>query len=354
MHDVYLKETLSLAKSRRGFCAPNPAVGAIVVKNNQIISKGTHFASGHPHAEVEALTPLGENAKDAILYCSLEPCCHLEKKTPPCTDFITNAGIKKVIYGFRDPNPEVAGKGEQRLRAAGIECIQQSSAEITSFYQSYEHWCMTRKPFVTAKLALSLDGKIAAANGQRIAITGNAAQQFTHQQRQKTDAILTTAKTIQADNPLFNVRLADQIHSKPLYILDRQLTTPLQANIFTTAKSVTLFYDAQIAEQKLKAYQEKGAQCVPITTNANRLALTEILHWLGKTGIHDLWIEAGGSCFFAFAEAKLLQSAFIYIAPKILGNSAQPAFLETIDLFNNARYQWQILESDIICKLNWG
>src|SRR5437762_13979206 len=123
MHDVYLKEALSLAESRRGFCAPNPAVGAVVVRHNQVLSKGVHWASGYPHAEVEALKPLANRIEDATLYCSLEPCCHHHKKTPPCTESIIQSGIKKVIYAFRDPNPAVAGKGEQILQAAGVQCI---------------------------------------------------------------------------------------------------------------------------------------------------------------------------------------------------------------------------------------
>lgn len=353
MHNLYLKQTLALAESRRGFCAPNPAVGAVVVKNNQVISSGSHFASGHPHAEVEALKSLGDNATGATLYSSLEPCCHRNKKTPPCTDLIIQSGIKKVVYAFRDPNPEVAGKGEQALQQAEIDCQHHPISEITDFYQSYQHWCQTQKPFVTAKIAMSLDGKIAGANGERITITGDLAQHFTHEQRYKSDAILTTAKTIIADDPLFNIRLDNQVVSKPLYILDRELNTPLNAKIFQTAKSVTLFYDKTLSDQKIQKYEIHGAQCVAISANDKQLSLAEVLQWLGKTGVHDLWVEAGGICFSAFAREKMLNAAYLYLAPKILGNAAQSAFFEKIDLFDNANYQWKFLGNDIICKINW-
>jgi diaminohydroxyphosphoribosylaminopyrimidine deaminase / 5-amino-6-(5-phosphoribosylamino)uracil reductase len=327
MHEIYLKHALKLAQIRRGFCAPNPSVGAVVVKDDEIIAEGYHWGSGHPHAEVEALNKINDELKDATLYVTLEPCCHTKKKTPPCTELIIARGIKKVVYGFRDPNPQVSGLGEKKLNEMGINCLYINSPEINEFYQSYQFWWQTGRPFVTAKLAMSLDGKIAGANGQRINITGRAAQLFTHQQRKKSDAILTTAKTIVCDDPVLNVRLPEGEYRKPIYVLDKNSIIPSNAKIFQSAERVTVI---------------------------NKTDLNEILKEIGRDGIHDLWIEAGGKCFSAFLQAGLIQRAFIYVAPKWLGEKAQTAFDLDTDIFANAKkYQWQSLEQDAVCELSF-
>lgn len=348
MHTTYLQKALELAKNRRGFCAPNPSVGAVIVKDDQVIATGFHLASGHPHAEVEALNKIDDVAKDATLYVSLEPCCHANKKTPPCTELIIQRGIKKVIYAFRDPNPAVAGLGEKTLHDAGIECGQISLPEIDAFYRSYQHWWQTKTPFITAKLAISLDGKIAGINGVRTNITGAAAQQFTHQQRKLSDAILTTAKTICADNPLLNVRLENETLKKPVYILDSGLNIPLDANIFSTAEKITIFHKKNILPKKI------NARCIGVDYDGEHLNLEEIINFIGQVGIHDLWIEAGGACFSAFAQQHLLQRAFIYIAPRLLGKDARSAFNTTQDLFVGVKkIQWQNLDRDAICEMDW-
>lgn len=327
MHETYLKQALTLAQIRRGFCVPNPSVGAVVVRDNKIIAEGYHWGSGHPHAEVEALNKINGEITDATLYVTLEPCCHTNKKTPPCTELIITRGIKKVIYGFRDPNPQVSGLGEKRLRSMGIDCIYLNSPEINEFYRSYQFWWQTGKPFVTAKLALTLDGKIAGPNGQRINITGPEAQLFTHQQRKLSDAILTTAKTILCDDPLLNVRLPEGEFSKPIYILDRGNLTPKNAKVFQTATKVTII---------------------------NESDLNNVLHQIGRDGIHDLWIEAGGKCFSAFIKSNLVQRAYLYVAPKWLGENAQTAFIEQHDIFAAAKQKsWRVLGEDVVCELLW-
>ncbi|MGB6976420.1 MAG: bifunctional diaminohydroxyphosphoribosylaminopyrimidine deaminase/5-amino-6-(5-phosphoribosylamino)uracil reductase RibD, partial [Gammaproteobacteria bacterium] len=238
----YLLEALELAELRRGFCAPNPAVGAVVVKQGRVLATGYHKASGQPHAEAEALGSLGDEARGATLYVTLEPCCHLGKKTPPCTELLIARGIREVYYGFTDPNPQVAGLGAQALQAAGIPCKHVPLASIDEFYQSYAHWWQTRQPWLTAKLALSLDGKIAGAKGKRMNITGAELQQYTHTLRHQADALLTTARTILNDDPQMNVRLGDKVIAKPLYIIDRELYLPLTARIWQTAKTICILH----------------------------------------------------------------------------------------------------------------
>ncbi len=353
MHMSFLLKSLELATISRGFCAPNPAVGALVVKDNKILAQGFHRGSGQPHAEVEALKNLGENANGATLYVSLEPCCHFGK-TPPCTDLLIQRGIKQVVFGFRDPNPQVTGKSEKILRAAGIEYLHVPAIEIDTFYQSYAFWWQHKKPFVTAKLAMSLDGKIAGANGTRVNITNKDAQLFTHQQRKLSDAILTTIQTIQKDDPLLNVRLANIEYKKPLYILDSQLATPLSANIFSSTKSITLFHTDNVNPKKLQALKAQGAHCVVVPGGHHGLDLDAVLAKIGNDGIHDLWIEAGGQCFSSFLKQQLLQKAYIYIAPKWLGAQAQNAFVEDHDIFATVQQKnWQILGEDMVCEMRW-
>ncbi len=346
---MFLRQALALAEIRRGFCAPNPAVGAVVVKNQQILATGYHYASGHPHAEAEALQKLDESAKGSTLYVTLEPCCPHLKKTPPCTDLLISRGISTVVYGFRDPNPEVAGRGEQLLREAGIECRHERLADIDEFYESYVYWQKTKQPFTTAKLALSLDGKIAGPQGQRVSITGLAAQHFTHQQRKRADAILTTAKTIYHDNPLLNVRLGEEQHAKTLYIIDRHLTTSLEAHIFSTAHSLIFFHEE--SAQNIDHFTERGARCISVTKDERGLNLREILKLIGKDGVHDLWVEAGGQLFLALAELNLLHCAYMYLAPKWLGPSAQSAFNDSLNLFTTGSCTWEILGEDVVCKI---
>jgi diaminohydroxyphosphoribosylaminopyrimidine deaminase / 5-amino-6-(5-phosphoribosylamino)uracil reductase len=284
--------------------------------------------AGAPHAEVAALADLTpEETAGAQLYITLEPCCHWGK-TPPCTDLIIRHKISHVIYGFRDPHPAVAGKGQQILLDAGINCSHQPLPEIDAFYASYDYWLKTGRPWVTAKLALSLDGCIAGEKGEPMTLTGSAAQQFTHRQRLQSDAILTTARTICRDNPQLNIRLENQVTTKPIYVLDRHKEVLPSARIFKTGAPVILLQED--------------------------ITLREILDKIGKDGIHDLWVEAGGTCFSAFIEAKLVQRAFIYVAPIWLGEQAQRAFKRADDLFVNANSRvWQVLGEDVVCEMRW-
>jgi diaminohydroxyphosphoribosylaminopyrimidine deaminase/5-amino-6-(5-phosphoribosylamino)uracil reductase len=348
----YLQQALSLASIRRGFCAPNPAVGALVVKNGHIIAMGYHWASGYAHAEVDALNKLGDESKGATLYVTLEPCCHYGK-TPPCTQLLIDRGISTVYYAFKDPNPIVAGKGQQQLQAAGITCIHLPLPEIDEFYKSYIHWTHHALPWVTAKLAISLDGKIAAAQGKQLAITGPELQHYTHQQRKKSDAILTTANTIIKDNPQLNVRLDNEIISKPIYVLDSHLRLPLTAAITKTASKLTIFHHENAAFSQRQRWQELGVHCMQVPCKDNNLSLVSVLNTIGQDGIHDLWIEAGGVLFTAFHREKLVQRSLLYIAPKCLGAHAIPAFRHEFDFTDAKQLYWQSYGNDVLCCMEW-
>jgi diaminohydroxyphosphoribosylaminopyrimidine deaminase / 5-amino-6-(5-phosphoribosylamino)uracil reductase len=322
-----LRRALALARTHRGFCAPNPCVGAVLIQNGQIIAEGAHQGSGSPHAEAVVLTPLTlEQTQGATLYVTLQPCCHTNKKTPPCTQLIIDKKLAQVVYAFQDPNPAVGTTSDTLLQQAGIPCIYHPLPEIDEFYASYAFWWKTERPWVTAKIALSLDGKITRRPGERTHLTGPEAGQFTHQQRQQADALLTTAHTILADDPKLNIRLNTQAQSQPLYVLDRLLKVPLSAQIFSTAKQVTLFHQSDLPSVRKTTYLQKGVRLIPILSDDKGLKLLSVLQQIGHDGHHDLWVESGARCFTQLAQTNLLQRALVYVAPICLGSSAQTAF----------------------------
>ena len=352
-HITHLQAALRLAQSRRGWCAPNPAVGAIIVKDHTVLAQGRHWAAGHPHAEVDALQALGEHAaQGATLYVTLEPCCHWGK-TPPCTQRIIQAGIQRVYYAFRDPNPKVAGKGIQELRAAGILCEHIELPEINDFYKSYTYWWKHQRPWATLKLAMSLDAKIAAVNHQPVAITGPELAIFTHQQRYHSDAILTTINTILRDDPQFNVRWQGETIKKPVYVLDSNLRLPVQATVLHSTQSLTLLHSRAADKTRRQALMAAGVQCMPIGKTKAGLDLVEVFNILGKAGIHDVWIEVGAHGFHALLQQRLIQRIFIYIAPKLLGSQALSAFMdEGAWLHSATSIHWQVYGKDIVCKID--
>ncbi len=353
-HTQYMMQALALAQIRRGFCAPNPAVGAVVVKGDEVIAEGYHMAPGQPHAEVNALAKLSdEQSRDAIVYVTLEPCCH-QGRTPPCVDLLIQKGVKAVYYGFRDPNPLVAGQGAKQLQAAGVTCQFLPLPEVTAFYQSYAYWHQYRRPWVTAKIALSLDGKIAGANGEPVAITGPELQQYTHQCRKKSDAILTTIATVLCDNPQLNVRLAGETISKPVYILDSRLRFPMDAQLLSTAASITLLYLDDGNNTLKNSLSTHSIRCVPIPAKHGKISLQAVLEYIGQDGVHDLWVEAGGTCFQALLSEGLVHRALIYQSLKWLGEAAQPAFTGQFDALQKAQTMTRYsVGNDVVSDLSF-
>lgn len=332
MDQNHLLHALTLAADRRGFCAPNPAVGAVIVKDNVVIAAAAHQQAGSPHAEVVAIAQTEQELQGATIYVTLEPCCHWGK-TPPCTQAIIEAGIKRVVYGFADPNPVVAGKGAKQLREAGISCEQLETTEVTTFYRSYQYWQQTKLPWVTAKLAMSLDGKIAAADNKPVKITGEALQTMTHQYRLHCDAMLTTARTINNDNPQLNVRDdVDVIAQKPIYIIDRLLSLDVNSQIFNTAQSVTIIHSTDADKTRLVKLETLGARCVAVAEQDGLLDLQQVLVFIGEQGAHDLWVEAGGRLYESLLQQQLINYGLIYVAPTLLGTEALSAFSKPYSL----------------------
>ncbi len=352
--EYFLKLALKQAKINKGFCHPNPSVGSLLVdKNKFILAEGYHHGPGLPHAEIEVLKQIDFKASsDTTLYVTLEPCCHWGR-TPPCVDAIIKSGIKRVVYAYQDPNPIVAGKGIEMLEKAGIQCDYIKLKSIDTFYHSYHHWQKTKLPFVTAKIALSLNAAIADAHGNPVQITGKKLAIFTHQSRKSADAILTTSDTIIHDDPQLNVRIKNRVLAKPIYMLDSRLQLPLTAKIFKTAQSITVFHGKNISMLKREQLIGLNVRCIELESTVHGLNLQQAIALIGQDGIHDLWIEAGGKCFASLVHDKLLQRAYIYISLRWLkhGKIAFPMGIALDKMSQNIT--WRQFGNDVLCDIRF-
>jgi len=356
VEQTFLKLALDEARKGQGSCAPNPAVGAVLVKNGQVVATGYHTGPGQPHAEVEALRSVSdEDCRLSTLYVTLEPCCHFGR-TPPCTDLILSRGIPNVVFAYVDPNPQVGGRGLQALQQAGVNCSHVKCPEVSEFYSAYDFWWKTKRPRFTAKIAVSLDGKIAAAGGRPLPITGDEARQFTHAHRLHTDAILTTAQTILADDPSLNARLESGNAAKRIYVLDRLGRLPWTAKVIRTAKKLTVFHGMEADEVRLETLKSSGVELVTVPTTTDGLDLQVIAEYLGKEGLHDVWLEAGGKSFLGLYRAGLMDRAFMLVGNRWLGSDALPAFEALPEDFFTSMSQstWSSLGGDGLLEARWN
>ena len=350
MHDQFLLAALEQAKLGRGICSPNPSVGAVAVQNNHIIAKAYHPGAGKPHADQILLSELPPNLPNVTLYVTLEPCNHWGK-TPPCVEAIIAYGIQRVVYAYRDPNPVVhANNSPSLLKQHGIDVVFYPLTEIDHFYTSYQHWQLTKKPWVTAKMAQTLDGMCAGPDRERVNISNHLCSQFTHQQRLYTDVILTTARTINQDNPLLNARLSEQNPlAKSIAIIDPQLQLNPESHILKTAKHCYIYHDVAIP---IKTSYEHCSY-YGILSSSGRLNLPAIIAHLGNLGFHDVWVEAGGTLFSALHQAKLVNRTYLYVAPMILGKQATLAYPTEV-MFKQARsINWQAMGDNALAVIDW-
>lgn len=333
----YMSLALNLAKSAKGKTNPNPLVGAVIVKDDMIVGTGLHRKAGEPHAEVHAFRMAGDHAKDATLYVTLEPCSHFGK-TPPCANLVKESGVKRVVVAMQDPNPEVAGRGIQLLRDAGIEVVVGVlEKEAYTLNERFIHNMLTKRPFVISKFAMTLDGKIATANGHSQWITSEEARLHVHHLRNEVDAILVGVGTVLKDNPSLTTRLPDRAGKNPIrVVLDRSLRTPLDASIVNTNIARTIIVTDY--ESDTKAYELMGVEILRVPINeSGKLDLQVMLEELYARGITDILVEGGGEVNASFLRADLIDKFFAYIAPKILGgaHSVTPfkgSDVDTIDL----------------------
>jgi diaminohydroxyphosphoribosylaminopyrimidine deaminase / 5-amino-6-(5-phosphoribosylamino)uracil reductase len=338
----YMSLALNLAASAKGKTNPNPLVGAVIVKDDMIVGTGLHRKAGEPHAEVHAFRMAGEHAKGATLYVTLEPCSHYGK-TPPCANLVKESGVSRVVVAMQDPNPEVAGRGIQLLRDAGIEVeVGVLEKEAYTLNERFIHNMLTKRPFVISKFAMTLDGKIATANGHSQWITSEEARLHVHHLRDEVDAILVGVGTVLKDNPSLTTRLPDREGKNPIRIvLDRSLRTPLDATIVDTKVARTILVTGLASDTT--AFEAKGVEILRVPEQDGKLDLNLTLEKLYELGITDVLVEGGGEVNASFLRANLIDKYFAYIAPKILGgaHSVTPFTgmdVETIDLAQNLSF----------------
>jgi diaminohydroxyphosphoribosylaminopyrimidine deaminase/5-amino-6-(5-phosphoribosylamino)uracil reductase len=325
-HEHWMNLAVQLAKATAGQTSPNPMVGAVVVKENRLIGTGAHLRAGTPHAEVHALRMAGEEAKGSTIYVTLEPCNHYGR-TPPCTEKIIESGVRRVVIGSGDPDPLVAGKGIKRLKEAGIEVIEDISAQdCIDLNEAYFYHRKTGMPFVTLKTATTLDGKIATQNGDSRWITGVESRAYVHQLRHEQDAILVGANTVIADDPELTARLPDGNGNHPIrIILDSTLRTPLTAKILNTTQADTWIFTTDARDAfKEAAFQEAGVQ-VYSTGSDSKVNMEQMLKILGSKGILSLLVEGGGEVNAAMLRGNYIHKIIAFLAPKLLGGAASPS-----------------------------
>lgn len=323
--EQYMRLAIELAKRGVGKVNPNPLVGAVIVRNEQIIGKGYHEQYGSLHAEPNAINNALENGKylgGSTMYVTLEPCCHYGK-TPPCTEAIIDNGIKKVVIGSLDPNNLVAGKGVHRLQEAGIEVlIGVLKKECKKLNKVFFHYMQTQTPYVIMKYAMTLDGKIATVGGQSKWITGERARAIVHGYRNKYLAIMVGVNTIIADDPMLTCRTVDGGRNPIRIICDTNLRTPIESNVVQTARSTRTII-ATCTRTNHVRYIKAGCEVVVVQkSSSGQVDMKELMKRLGELGIDSLLIEGGGTLNFSAIEARIVHSVSAFISTKIFGGEA--------------------------------
>ncbi|TVP82803.1 MAG: bifunctional diaminohydroxyphosphoribosylaminopyrimidine deaminase/5-amino-6-(5-phosphoribosylamino)uracil reductase RibD [Alkalicoccus sp.] len=323
MKENYMKLAIEMAASAKGQTSPNPLVGAVIVKQGEVIGLGAHLKAGEKHAEKHALDMAGSRAEGADMYVTLEPCSHTGR-TPPCADAVIDAGIKRVFIGSDDPDPRVSGRGINKLRKAGVEVhtgFLKEEADALNFV--FFHFAVTKTPYVTLKMAASIDGKIAASSGESKWITGSASRMDGHFLRHENDAILAGIETILADNPLLTTRLPQGGKNPLRIILDSRLRIPSDAKALNEEAPSWIFTTEQAEESRIKELREAG---VTVTVMSGfTIQLDEVMEKLGQADVSSLLVEGGGTVHDSFLREKLFQQVVLYMAPLLIGGKDAPS-----------------------------
>jgi len=321
----FMRLALRLARRGLGRTSPNPAVGAVVVAGGVVVGRGFHRRAGLPHAEVEALRAAGVRARGATVYVTLEPCAH-HGRTPPCTEALVAAGVGRVVVGTDDPNPRVPGDGTGRLRAAGIEVVRGVLAdECAALIAPFRKHVTSGLPWVTLKLAASLDGRIATVTGDARWITGEDSRRYAHRLRAEHDAILVGAETVRRDDPELTCRIRGG--RNPLrVVLDGRLRVPAQARVLTTAGTApTLVLTGRTAPAaRLRRIAARGAEVVRLPDVDGRLPWRGVLRALGRRGVMSVLVEGGAAVAAAALRAREVDRLLLFVAPKLIGGDGVP------------------------------
>ena len=320
----YMAQALALAERGAGWTSPNPMVGAVIVRDGAVLGEGWHARCGGPHAERAALAACAGDPRGATMYVTLEPCCHTGRQ-PPCTQAILDAGIRRVVVGSGDPNPLVAGKGLQALRAGGVEVETGALQEACDALNApFFHFIRTRRPYVVLKYAMTLDGRTATRTGASQWITGEAARRRVHESRHRLRSILVGVGTVLADDPLLTCRIEGG--RDPLRVVcDTHLRTPLDSRLLRTAGAVETVLATCVGDpERLAPYAAAGCQVWTLPERGGRVDLAALMDRLGAAEVDSLLLEGGSTLSWAMLEAGLVQRVQAYVAPKLFGGAAAP------------------------------
>ena len=362
--EKYMRRAIRLARKGEGWTNPNPLVGAVIVKNGEIIGEGFHHKYGEMHAEREALKNCmerGHNPAGATIYVTLEPCCHFGKQ-PPCSQAVVESGISRVVVGSRDPNPLVHGKGNEYLRRHGIEVAEDFlKEECDALNAIFFHYITTGRPYVALKYAMTLDGKIATAAGESKWISGEKSRIEVQKLRKRYAGILCGIGTVLKDNPMLNCRIKGG-NSPVRIVCDSHLRIPLECNIVQSAKEIKTVVatlgsaEKSFAEKKL-ALEEKNVEVLAVSPDENgNISLEKLFSELGSRKIDSVLVEGGGEINFSVLEKKLADCIYAFIAPKIFGGTAKTpvsgkGILHPADAFTFNLKNIKHFDDDILLEL---
>jgi diaminohydroxyphosphoribosylaminopyrimidine deaminase/5-amino-6-(5-phosphoribosylamino)uracil reductase len=324
---VYMRHALCLAEQGLNTTHPNPRVGCVLVRGDEIVGEGWHAVAGGPHAEIVALQQAGDRAKGATAYVTLEPCCH-HGKTPPCSEALIEAGVARVVVAMEDPNPLVAGEGLSQLCKVGIETasgLLQADAEALN--PGFVQRMRIGRPYIRCKLAMSLDGRTAMASGESKWITGAGAREDVHRLRARSSAIMSGIGTILADDPSLTVRIeGEEGGRQPLRIvLDPHLSTPEEAKFLRQPGEsviVTACGD-EVLQQRLR---QAGAEVVVLPNGGDAIDLAALMGYLAGREVNEILMETGATLSGALLRAGLIDELIVYMAPKLMGDNARGLF----------------------------
>ena len=319
--ELWMKRALELAQRGRGAVEPNPMVGCVIVKDGQVVGEGFHQCYGQAHAEVNALREAGDRAEGATVYVTLEPCCHFGK-TPPCADVLIHAKVARAVVAMQDPFSKVAGGGLKKLRDAGIEtCVGVLEEEAVELNAPYLKLVLCNRPFVTAKWAMTLDGKIATRTRSSRWVSNELSRQRVQQLRSCADAILVGSGTVVADDPSLTVRIENSKRTPLRIVADDRLETPLQATLVQTAREVPtlLLIGPGVPEEATLPYRDAGCEILRSTQTDHAAQLLDLLDELGKRRMTNLLVEGGSEVLGALLDVQEIDAVEIFMAPKLVG-----------------------------------
>lgn len=331
VEERYMWMALDLARQGFGKTNPNPMVGAVLVKDGEVVGTGYHEKAGQQHAEIVALREAGEKARGSVLYINLEPCSH-HGRTPPCVDAIIEAGVRKVVISTIDPNPLVGGEGVRKLRQAGIKVktgvLEDKARRLNEVFLKY---ITTKKPFIAVKAALTLDGKIASSSGESKWITGEGSRKLVHRLRSTSDGIMVGINTVLKDDPRLTARIEGEEVSNPVRIIvDSKGRIPLDSKVVKTASEVkTLLATTELADEThLEELSGEGVEVIRLPNKEGRVDLEALMHELGRREISVVLVEGGGSLNYSLLENHLVDKIYFFMAPLLLGGKDAPTPLE--------------------------